>query len=72
MMNLGESEGTTIYFLMCYSVHFHALSIILLIVFFQPNKCQISDAQKIQYFIESYELGTRVLKGKYCGAYCFK
>ncbi|GJN20772.1 hypothetical protein PR202_gb08190 [Eleusine coracana subsp. coracana] len=31
-------------------------------LFDKPNKCQISDAQKIQYFMESYELGTRVLK----------
>ncbi|XP_062201313.1 midasin-like isoform X2 [Phragmites australis] len=31
-------------------------------LFEKPNKCQISDAQKIQSFIESYELGTRILK----------
>ncbi|RCV42665.1 hypothetical protein SETIT_9G233700v2 [Setaria italica] len=31
-------------------------------LFEQPSKCQISDAQKIQSFIESYELGTRILK----------
>ncbi|TVU30479.1 hypothetical protein EJB05_22106, partial [Eragrostis curvula] len=28
----------------------------------KPTKCQISDVQKIQSFIESYELGTRILK----------
>ena len=39
-----------------------------LLNFFQPRKCQVSDAQKIQSFIDSYELGTRILKGKF---YCF-
>ncbi|KAL6842329.1 hypothetical protein ACP4OV_027756 [Aristida adscensionis] len=28
----------------------------------KPRKCQISDAQKIKSFVESYELGTRILK----------
>ncbi|PVH31778.1 hypothetical protein PAHAL_9G230700 [Panicum hallii] len=31
-------------------------------LFEKPSKCPISDAQKIQSFIESYELGTRILK----------
>ncbi|KAL6643149.1 hypothetical protein ACP70R_021330 [Stipagrostis hirtigluma subsp. patula] len=31
-------------------------------LFEKPSKCQISDAQKVQSFIESYELGTRILK----------
>jgi len=31
-------------------------------LFEKPRKCQVSDAQKIQSFIESYELGTRILK----------
>ncbi|KAF8672677.1 hypothetical protein HU200_049372 [Digitaria exilis] len=31
-------------------------------LFEKPSKCPISDAQKIQSFIDSYDLGTRILK----------
>ncbi|AQK86708.1 ribosome export associated1 [Zea mays] len=31
-------------------------------LFEKRRKCQVSDAQKVQSFIESYELGTRILK----------
>lgn len=30
---------------------------------FQPSKCQISDDLKIQSFMDSYQLGARILKG---------
>ncbi|KQJ96949.1 midasin [Brachypodium distachyon] len=32
-------------------------------LFQKPGKCQISDEQKIQSFVDSYEFGARVLKG---------